>query len=368
MKQFLSFVKKEFYHIVRDKVTMLILLGIPVVQIILFGFAITTEVRNSNIAVLDNSDDVSTRRIIEQLDVSEYFNVVKRINSSDEIDKIFRSGEVSVVLVFDDDFSANLFRTGESSIQIIVDATDPNQATIVSNYAKNIIFYYQQELLREYKIPYQIVPEIKMLYNPQLKSSYNFVPGIMGTLLMLICAMMTSISIVREKEMGTMEILLVSPIKPIKIILAKVVPYFGLSIINVITILLLSVFVLGVPVTGSLFGLLSISLIYILLGLSLGLLISTVVNTQVAAILASGMGLMIPVIILSGMIFPIESMPQILQWISAVVPTRWYIAAVKKLMIQGVDIIFVGKELLILSGMAVMFIFISLKKFSIRLQ
>lgn len=367
MNSFLSFVKKEFFHIFRDRRTMLILLGMPIVQIILFGFAITTEVKNTQIAIFDPSKDISTQRITEQLQASEYFTVTEVLNNPDDIDRVFKEGKVNLVVVFGENFSDNMLHTGEASVQLITDATDPNQASILSGYATSIITSYQQELMQEYKVPFQIIPEIRMLYNPQLKSAYNFVPGVMGLILMLICAMMTSIAIVREKEQGTMEILLASPIKPIYIILAKMVPYFTLSFVNLSTILLLSVFVLQVPIAGSLFWLTIVSVLFIMVALALGLLISTIVDTQVAAMLVSGMGLMMPVMLLSGMIFPIESMPAILQWFSDIIPAKWYVSSVRKLMIEGVDVVFVLKEMIILLVMAVSLIVVSLKKFKTRL-
>ncbi|WP_165042297.1 ABC transporter permease [Dysgonomonas sp. ZJ709] len=368
MKQFLSFVKKEFYHIFRDKRTMLIVLGMPIVQIILFGFAITTEVKNTRVAVFDPSKDVSTQHIIDRLEASEYFTVVDNLNNPDDIDRVFKDGRATLVVVFSDNFNENLIHTGEASIQLISDATDPNQAIMISGYASNIIAAYQQELVQQQNIPIQIVPEVRMLYNPQMKSAYNFVPGVMGLILMLICAMMTSIAIVREKETGTMEVLLASPIKPIYIILAKMVPYFTLSLINLSTILLLSVFVLQVPVAGSLFWLMIVSLMFIFVALALGLFVSTIVETQVAAMLVSGMGFMMPVMLLSGMIFPIESMPVVLQWFSNIIPAKWYISAARKLMIQGVDYIYIWKELTVLAGMAILLVAVSLKKFKIRLS
>jgi len=367
MKQFLSFVRKEFYHIFRDTRTMMILLGMPIVQIILFGFAITTEVKNTKVAVYDPSNDVSTQRIINQLGASNYFTIDRFLNNPEDIQDIFREGQVPLGLVFSQNFNENLLHTGEASVQLIADATDPNMATAVVSYASNIIAGYQQELLREYNVPVQIIPEIRMLYNPEMKSAYNFVPGVMGMILMLICAMMTSIAIVREKEMGTMEVMLASPMKPIYVIISKMVPYFVISWVNLTTILLLAVFVLGVPISGSLLWLNTLSLIFILVALALGLLISTIVDTQVAAMLASGMGLMIPVMLLSGMIYPVENMPQILQWFSCIIPARWYIAAVRKLMIEGLPISFAFKELAVLTGMAAFIITVSLKKFKTRL-
>ena len=367
MKQFLSFVRKEFYHIFRDTRTMMILLGMPIVQIILFGFAITTEVKNTKVAVYDPSNDVSTQRIINQLGASNYFTIDRFLKNPEDIQDIFREGQVALGLVFSQNFNENLLHTGEASVQLIADATDPNQATLLTGYASYIIADCQQELLREHRIPFLIEPEIRMLYNPQMKSAYNFVPGVMGLILTLICAMMTSISIVREKETGTMEVLLVSPVKPIFIILAKVAPYFTLSVVNVVSILLLSVFVLDVPVSGSMFWLAVIALVFIIVALALGILISSVVTSQITAMLISGMLLLMPVMLLSGMIFPIENMPAILQWISNIIPARWFIAAIKKVMIEGLDVSYIVKELAILSGMAVFLIAVSVKKFKVRL-
>jgi ABC-2 type transport system permease protein len=367
MRQFLSFVQKEFYHIFRDRRTVLILIGMPIVQIILFGFAISTEVKNTEVAVYDPSNDISTRRIISQIDAGEYFTVKYRLESPKEIEEVFKKGDVGLVVIFGENFNENLLHTGEAAIQLLADATDPNRAAITANYASAIIETYGQEWMREYSMPFRITPQIRMLYNPEMKSAYNFVPGVMGMILMLICAMMTSIAIVREKETGTMEVLLASPVKPIYIILAKMTPYFLISWFNLITILLLSIFVLNVPASGSLFWLNLLSLLFIIVALSLGLLISTLVRTQVASILASGMGLMMPVVILSGMMFPVESMPEILQWISGLIPARWYIAAVKKMMIEGVPVIHILKEMAILTGMAAVIITVSLKKFKIRL-
>lgn len=347
---------------------MLILLVMPIVQIILFGFAITTEVSNARIAIFDPSKDASTARIIEQFRASPYFTITGELTNPDQINDIFKKGNISMVVVFSENFAQNLLHTGQAAVQLISDGTEPNQASMITGYASNILNSYQQELAEQYNVPMRIIPQIKMLYNPQLKSAYNFVPGVMGLILTLICAMMTSIAIVREKETGTMEVLLSSPLKPIYIILAKAAPYFIISVLNLTTILLLSVFVLGVAVEGSLFWLVAVSLLYIFLALSLGLLISTLVKSQQAAILVSGMGLMLPIIILSGLIFPIESMPKILQWISAIVPARWYNAAVKKLMIQGVDMRYVLKEFLIIGAMAFTLMAISLKKFKIRLN
>ena len=347
---------------------MVILLGMPIIQIILFGFAITNEVKNSKVAVYVPSEDIATQQIINRLDASEYFDVVKYLQTPSQIDNAFKDGNIGLVVLFTDHFNENLMHSGKAQMQLIADATDPNTATSLTNYASAIITHYQQETQQQLKIPYTITPEIKLLYNPQMEGAYNFVPGVLGMILMLICAMMTSIAIVREKETGTMEILLVSPIKPIYVILAKVVPYFILSCVNLSTVLLLSVYVLNVPIAGSLFWLIMVSLLFIFVALSLGLLVSTLTNTQLAAMLVSGMVFMMPVMLLSGMIYPIENMPDILQGISHIIPVRWYISAVKGLMIKGVGVEYVLKEISILVLMAVVLITFSLLNFKNRLE
>ncbi len=368
MKQLISFIRKEFYHILRDKTTMLILLGIPVVQIILFGFALTTEVKNTHVAVLAPTNDEATQRIINKLNASAYFDVVEQIHNTSEIQPIFRDAKAKLVVVFEDHFAEKIRHNGVAHVQLIADATDPNAATSFSFYATNIIAGYQQELMGETKNPYQITPEVKMLYNPQMIGAFNFVPGVLGMILILICAMMTSIAIVREKEKGTMEILLVSPMKPIYTILSKITPYFVLSCVNFATIMLLSVFVLKVPVAGSFISLVIVSLLYIFVSLALGLLVSTLTSSQQAAMLISGMALMIPVMLLSGMIFPIENMPLPLQWLSNVIPARWYISAVKTIMIKGLGMSAVLKEASVLLFMSVVLVTASLKKFKVRLE
>ncbi|MDR3261060.1 MAG: ABC transporter permease [Tannerella sp.] len=364
----LHFIRKEFFHIFRDRWTMLILLAMPVVQIILFGFAISTEVKNINVAVMTPVRDEATRQITERIDASSYFTVTACLDSPDGIDRAFRSGTADFVIAFSPHFSDRLYSAEGSQIQWIPDATDTNTATTVVMYATDIVHSWLAEQLPATAVRGGIAPNLRMLYNPQMKSSYNFVPGVMGLILMLICAMMTSISIVREKETGTMEVLLVSPVKPIYIILSKMIPYLALSCINFTTILLLAVYLLDLPVEGSLFWITALSILFILVSLALGLLISTATRTQMAAMLLSAVVLMMPVIMLSGMIFPIESMPDILQAISHVIPARWYIAAIKKLMIEGLPVRYVVKEMAVLFVMAVFLIGVSMKKFKNRLE
>lgn len=370
MKQFLAFVRKEFCHIFRDRRTMLILLVMPIVMIVLFGFAITTEVKDTQVAIFDPSKDVATRHIRDMFQANEYFTVAEELTDPRQINEVFKHGNINMVLVFSKNFADNMIHGGEATVQILADGTEPNQASMRVGYAQNILSAWQRELAQTSGVQPkgQIVPEIKMLYNPQQKSEFNFVPGVIGMMLLLICAMMSSIAIVREKEMGTMEVLLASPLPPAYIVLAKAVPYFTISCVNLTTILLLSAFLLHIPVAGSLVVLIGIALLYILVALSLGLLISTLVDSQLSAMLLSSLVLMIPTILLSGTIFPIESMPVWLQELSVIVPARWFIEAVRKLMIQGVAPQYVRQEFLVLCVMVTLLLSVALKKFKIRLE
>ena len=370
MQQLLAFIKKEFYHIFRDRLTTAILLILPVMMLILVGYAITNEVRNTQVAVYDPSKDAGTQAIIGKLESSTYFSITRLVRSADEIERAFRKGEIAMGIIFSERFYENLMHTGEAQVQILADGSDPNHALTITQYASVILAQYQQELLNPsgQVIPYRITPEVKLLYNPRMISAFNFVPGVMGMILMLICALMTSVSIAREKELGTMELLLVSPMKPVYIILSKVVPYFFLSVINLTTILLLSVYLLKVPIAGSLFWLVVLALLFIFVSLALGLLISSVVEKQLVALLISGMALMMPVVFLSGMLFPIENMPMVLRWISEIIPAKWFIMGVRKIMIKGLGYESITRELLVLGTMAVALILVSLKKFKTRLE
>ena len=353
MKQFISFIIKETRHILRDKRTMLILFGMPVVMMLLFGFAISTDVKNVRTVVVLSSVDHETQKKVEALGASEYFNILYKVNTPADAEQLIRRQKADIAIVFGQDFASR-----HSGIQFITDGADPNMAQMYSNYAMQILsssFTHHSPLSN------------KLLYNPQMRSCYNFVPGIMGILLMLICAMMTSISIVREKERGTMEVLLVSPIRPLMIIIAKAVPYLILAFIILSAILLISKYILLVPLAGSLFWIVAVSGIYIIVALSLGLLISTVAKTQLVALLASAMMLIMPSILLSGMMFPVESMPEILQYVASILPPRYYIAAMRKLMIMGVGIDKVAHEVLVLCMMAFVLLSAALLKFNKRL-
>lgn len=368
MKRFKGFVIKEFYHIFRDKRTLVILFGMPVVQILLFGFAVTNEISNVDIAVFDHSNDTETHKIISNIQASKYFKVTDFIVEENQIETIFKKGKVKAVLVFEKDFYKNLIASNAAKVQIITDATEPNVANSVNNYLTSILQQYQTDLNRIHNIPYQIVPQTRMYYNPELKSVFMFVPGIMTVILMLVSAIMTSISITREKELGTMEILLVSPLKPYQVIMGKVFPYVFLAIINAIVILMLGFFVFKMPIEGSYFLLALETVLFIFSALALGILISTISETQQTAMMASLMGLMLPTILLSGFIFPISSMPTLLQVISNIIPAKWFIILIKGILLKGVGLEVLWKETLVLIVMITFFIGFSVKKYKTRLE
>lgn len=368
MKQFGIFIQKELYHIFRDRRTLLILLGMPVVLVLLFGFAITNEIDNARIAILDQSKGEMSREITERLLASGYFLIDENLREVGQIEQHFREGKTKIALVFPPELQEDLRRNLPAQIQVIADATDPNTATTLINYASAIIGQYMREQSPGRAMPLQISTEVKMLYNPRLKSVFLFVPGVMTVILMLVSAMMTSIAITREKELGTMEVLLVSPLRPAMIIVGKVVPYILLALANTIVILLLGAFVFGMPVRGSFFLLGLECLLFVVTALALGILISTRTDSQQVAMLISLMVLMLPTILLSGFIFPIESMPRVLQVISNIIPAKWFIIILKNVMLKGTGVEFVWKESLILLGMAVFFIGASVRNFKIRLE
>lgn len=360
---FASFVKKESLHILRDKRTMLIVMLIPVALMVLFGFAISTEVNNIDVAVVAPRQTSSINTAVERLANNEYFTFKGYIEEK-HADEYLRRGDVSAVVIFDREYDRLVAEAAAGiptrpMIKLVVDASNVNKAGSATAYLQNVLLGTASA---------QSLFETRMLFNPQMKSSYNFVPGIMGFIFILVCAMMTSVSIVREKETGTMEVLLVSPVRPFKIIFAKTIPYFVISSAVLATILILARYLLDVPMSGGILGILAISFIYLLLSLSLGIFVSTIANTQMAALLISAVVMMLPILMLSGLLFPIENLPKFFQVVSNIVPARWYIDAMRKMMIQGVGLMAVWKDCAILLGMAVLIIGISLKKFNDRLE
>lgn len=368
MAQFVSFVRKEFLHIFRDRRSMLILLGMPVVLLLLFGYAVTTEVRNVRVAVLDHSRDEVTTRAYDHISSNEYMSLAMVTANRRDVDAAFRQGRIDVAVVFGSGFASDIRHFGTAQVQVLVDGTEPNQAAMRLQYVGQVLSAMRNDIVKGgvADAGFNIVPVTRMLYNPQQKSEYNFVPGVIGMLLMLVCVLMTSVSIVREKEMGTMEVLLASPLSPARIIMSKLVPYFVISVFNIATVLLLARYVIGVPMAGNLWCFLGVTLLYTLVSLTLGLFVSNLVRTQVAAMVVS-MLFIIPTVYLSGLAFPLESMPKVLQYISAIVPARWFIDAARRLMIQGVEARYIMQDVVVMLVMEAVLLVVSLKKFKVRL-
>jgi ABC-2 type transport system permease protein len=369
MKRFLGFVKKEFLHIFRDYRTLFILFGIPVAQILIFGYAVSTDIKNAGIAFLDLSRDEVTQKLTDKIISSGFFRKTENLLSYNDIDRVFKKGKTKAVIVFEKDFGKNLVSDGKANLSIIADGSEPNVATLVTSYTTAIVNDFTMGYTRSAPNNLiRIIPEVKMFYNPNLKSHFMFVPGVITMILILICALMTSVTITREKEFGTMEVLLVSPLRPIQIIVGKVMPYFILSFINILLILTLSWFAFRLPVKGSMALLLAECMLYILMSLTLGILISTVSKNMQQAIFISLIGLMLPTILLSGFIFPIENMPKVYDYVSMVMPPRYFIIIIKNIMIKGTGITYIWKETLILIVMTLVFIGLSVRKFKIRLE
>ncbi|HMB93853.1 MAG TPA: ABC transporter permease [Rhodothermales bacterium] len=367
MTSFQGFVTKEVYHIFRDRRTLLILFGMPVIMLTLFGFAIRNEIADIQVAVLDRSHDVVTEAIVSELLASPYFEGAALLQHVDEIEQAFQQGAIKEAILFEPQFAQRLHRDGMAQVMVITDATDPNTASTMLAYTSAILQDYQQRTFGAGG-GVRIVPEVRMRFNPELKSVNLFVPGLMALILMLVSALMTSITNTREKEMGTMEVLLVSPLRPVQIIIGKVLPYLLLSFVNVVTILVLARFVFGVPVRGNVALLLAECLLFILCALALGILISTRSQTQQTATMISLAGLLLPTVILSGFIFPISSMPLPLQYLSHIVPAKWFLLIVRDIMLKGVGLAYFWQETLILAGMTVILMAASIRNFKVRLE
>jgi len=368
MKRFLGFVKKEFLHIFRDGKTLIILFGLPVVMIIVFGYVVTMDIHDVEVGIWDRSRDQETKHATRKIFSSGYFLPAGYLESEGEIGQFFRGGRAKVVVVFEEDFEKRLRAEGKAAIRLITDASDANSAQLSVTYLQGVLMSHFQSLNADVKMPWSVEVKSRMYYNQELKGVYMFVPGLMALILMLVSALMTSVTITREKEFGTMELLLASPLKPREIILGKVTPYLVLSLVNAITIILLGNLVFHVPVVGSIWLLLAQCMLYISLALSLGVLISTSAKTQQVAMVMSMLGLLLPTILLSGFIFPIDNMPKILQWLSAIIPARYFIVVIKSIMLKGTGMAFIWKETLILTGMTFFFIVAATRRFQIRLK
>jgi len=365
------FIWKEVRHILRDRRSLLILIGLPVVQVLLFGFAITNEVGLTGMVVYDPSGSDEAQRLVKKMEATGYFQTLEWVHSPSEFERAFQSTKAKIALQLPPDFPDPLLRGEPLSVQLLADATEPNTATTLVNYAQAVIFQFQQEESmgnQAGQMPMRIQTEPRMLYNPTLASVALFVPGVMTVILLLVSALMTSIALTREKENGNMELLLVSPLRPPLIILGKVIPYIVLSLSITVIVLLLSVWVFDMSIRGNIILLLLECGLFVLTALSLGILISTLTDTQQVAMMISLVALMMPTILLSGFIFPIESMPVFLQWLSNIIPAKWFIIILRRVMLQGNGWQEVWMENLILLGMTLFFLLVSIRNFKIRLE
>ncbi|MBL6448274.1 ABC transporter permease [Fulvivirga sp. 29W222] len=368
IKVFWAFIQKEVYHILRDRRTLLILFGMPIAQVLIFGFAVTNEFKNANIDILDHAKDQTSQKLIRHVTSSGHFKINRMLLAEHEMESGFKSGKTDLIMVIPADFSKDLYTWDQAEIQLIADGSDPNMANALEQYAKAMINGFLFQEFKQSAKPYLIGIETRMLYNPLLESAYNFIPGTIALILLIISAMMTSLTIAREKEQGTMEILLVSPLPPLLIILGKVAPYAILSFIDAVLILIMGYFIFDVPVTGSVILLLLLCMVYVITALSLGTLISTTSETQQDAMMKSLIGLLMPSTLLSGFIFPLTSMPEILQYIGHIIPATYFIEILKGVMLRGVGIEYILFEVGMLLFMIVAFLTLTWKKFKIRLE
>jgi ABC-2 type transport system permease protein len=369
MDRFLAFVKKEFFHILRDRRTLLILFGTPLTMVLLFGFALTNEIKNAKIAVLDFDRGLHSRQLTNRLLSSGYFQLQQNLESYRDIEETFRKGRVKLAVVFPAGFTYDYVHSRQAQVQLLADASEQNTAISLTGYATSIIQGYEAEQnLPEAAPPLLIGVQSRMVFNPELAGAFVFVPGVIALVLLLVSVLMTSVTIAREKETGTMEVLLVSPLTQLQILLGKVLPYLLLSFLNGCLIIALGVWLLSVPLRGSLLLLLAETTLFIFLALAIGLLISTIASTQLVAMFASLLLMLMPTIFLSGFIFPIESMPRPLQIISNVIPAKYFIDIVKGIMIKGVGLTYLWKETLVLLGMSALLLGISLRNLKPRLD
>lgn len=359
--------RKEWRHIMRDRRTLAVIVLMPVVQVILFGFAIRTDVKDIRLVVVDPAPDYVTLELRHRLEATEAFRTVAVLQTTERLDQLFQKSEAEEAVVFEPQFASRLERGLPARVQIIADATEPNTGSMRQNYAMAVIRQFQRD--RGEPAPgVQVSARLRTRFDPTAESSHLFVPGLMAFVLTIISALMTAISLTREKETGTMEALLVSPLRPWQIIIGKVMPYLVVGFVSVILVIGEARLVFQVPLRGSVVLLLAEGLLYILVSLSLGMLISSKTNSQRVAMMGAMLGTMLPTLLLSGFIFPIESMPTVLQWVSNVIPARWFVTIARSIMLKGIGLAYLWQETLILCGMAAALLVLSTRSFHTRLE
>jgi len=367
MKQvLLSITKKEFRHILRDFQTLLIVLAYPVVMLLLFGYAITMEMKQIETVFVDRSQTPESRDFKEQLLSTSFFKIVASDVPEKQFEQIFQERQARCIIVIPANFARSLKTKPTTKIQLLVDASDPNAANYIQNYITQISAKYNYKINPQLAMPFSIEP--RLFYNPDLKSYFFFVPGLIAVIILLISALLTSIAIVREKEVGTLEQILVSPVHPVQIIIGKAIPYTVIGFVDSVLVLLMGHFMFQVPVHGSLW-LLSFSLVlYILTGLSFGLLVSTITNSQQEAMMATLMATILPTIMLSGFIFPIKSMPLIFQYMALLIPATHFLEIIRGILLKGSSAQDLVVQLSYLGFIALSLIMISIRKFRMTLE
>lgn len=364
-KIFTAFVKKEVLHILRDTRTLVILFGMPIVLVLIFGYTVSNEFKGAKMAIYDQSKDELSHALVEHLRSSGHFDLYALSPEIEAVDAAFKANEIKIAIIIPANFEAQFYQDKQTSIQIITDATEPNNAATLTNYATNMIRVFQLNQQKAGPMPYQIDITTRMFYNPKLVGAYTFIPGVVALILMLICAMMTSLTIVREKEMGTMDLLLVSPLPPLMIILGKVTPYTILSFTSSLIVFAMGYYIFKVPIIGSLALLLALTLLYLLVSLALGVLISTSTSSQQNAMMISMFALLLPTMLFSGFIFPIESMPNVLQFICRLFPAKYFIIIEKAIMLKGAGWATIVQPTLILGLMFLILITAAWRKFEV---
>ena len=365
LRSFLAFIKKETFHILRDTRTLFILFGMPIALVFIFGYTVTNEFKDASIAIVDQARDDLSRSLVDHLKASGHFRLLAFPANVSDLEDAFKSGEVKMGIVIPNQFENDFYKSRPITIQLLADATEPNYATTLTSYASRMIADFQQRQMASTAIPYQLDLETRMFYNPKLVGAYNFIPGVVALILMLICAMMTSLTIAKEKEMGTMDLLLVSPLPPMLIIIGKVTPYVLLSFINALIVFTIGYYIFDVPILGSLPLLLTLCLLYLSVALALGILISTRSETQQTAMMGSLFSLLMPTMLLSGFIFPIASMPLVLQYISTIIPAKYFIVIEKAIMLKGAGWEAIAQPTLILALMMFVLLMAAWKNFKV---
>lgn len=366
MKRTIAIAKKEFLHIIHDPRSLMIIFAMPVIQLILFGYALNMEVKNIDLAVIDYNKSKISRELVRQFEGNDFFIPFYYNGKPSEVEELFLIREARAVLIIGYDFNSNFEKQVQTPVQLLYDASDPNAATLIYNYCSQVITKFNSQHGGVSPIPFRVEPRI--WYNPDMKSTYFFVPGLVALILVMISTLLTSITLTREKETGTLEQILVSPVKPMEIIVGKVLPYIGMAFLDGMLILTIGILIFNVPFAGSYILLMLLATLYIIVALSLGLMISATVKTQQVAMMLAISITLLPTVMLSGFIFPIESMPEVLQYLTYIIPAKYFLIIIRGIMLKGNTILNLAAQGVFLFIMAAVLLRRALQKFSLNLE